>query len=93
MGQQNRLKLKAISRLNPSFTTGDHIDIPLFPRINREQTFYGSNWGNCTDLSEVMALAAGKIQHKIAQVRFDRVNETIERLREGSVIGRAVMTF
>jgi propanol-preferring alcohol dehydrogenase len=49
---------------------GDQIDIPLFPRINREQTFYGSNWGNYTDLSEVMALAAkGKIQHTVKQVR------------------------
>jgi alcohol dehydrogenase, propanol-preferring len=73
---------------------GDRVDIPLFPRINREQTFYGSNWGNYTDLSEVMALAAaGKIQHKITSVRFDQINETIDRLREGSVIGRAVMTF
>ena len=73
---------------------GDRIDIPLFPRINREQTFYGSNWGNYTDLSEVMALAAGgKIQHKLTLVGFDQINETVERLREGSIIGRAVMTF
>jgi D-arabinose 1-dehydrogenase-like Zn-dependent alcohol dehydrogenase len=42
----------------------------------------------------VMALAAaGKIQHKITPVRFDQINETIERLRDGSVVGRAVMMF
>src|SRR3546814_10763922 len=32
---------------------GDRIDIPLFPRVSREQTFHGSFWGNNTDLSEV----------------------------------------
>ena len=73
---------------------GDRIDIPLFPRINREQTFYGSNWGNCTDLSEVMALAArGKIQHTVKQVRIDQINETIELLRAGKIIGRTVVKF
>jgi alcohol dehydrogenase, propanol-preferring len=73
---------------------GDRIDIPLFPRINREQSFYGSNWGNYTDLSEVMALAAkGKIRHTIKRVGFDRINESIELLREGKVIGRLVMAF
>jgi alcohol dehydrogenase, propanol-preferring len=66
----------------------------VFPRINREQSFYGSNWGNYTDLSEVMALAAkGKIQHTVKQVGFDRINESIEILREGKVVGRLVMTF
>jgi alcohol dehydrogenase, propanol-preferring len=73
---------------------GDRIDIPLFRRINREQTFYGSNWGNHTDLSEVMALAArGKIRHTVKQIRFDQINETIESLRTGNVIGRAVVKF
>ena len=72
----------------------DRIDIPLFPRINRERSFYGSNWGNYVDLSEVMALAAkGKIQHAVKRVGFDQINESIERLREGKVIGRLVMTF
>jgi D-arabinose 1-dehydrogenase-like Zn-dependent alcohol dehydrogenase len=40
-----------------------------------------------------MAFAsAGKIQHKITPVRFDQINE-IEHLRDGSVIGRAVVKF
>jgi alcohol dehydrogenase, propanol-preferring len=73
---------------------GDRIDVPLFPRINREQTFYGSNWGNYTDLSEVMALAAkGKIRHTVQQVGFEQINATIELLRTGKVTGRAVMVF
>ncbi len=73
---------------------GDRVDIPLFPRINREQSFYGSNWGNHTDLSEVMALAAkGKIQHTITQIGFDQINDTIDLLRMGKIIGRAVVKF
>ncbi|WP_109126072.1 NAD(P)-dependent alcohol dehydrogenase [Dyella sp. C11] len=71
---------------------GDRIDIPLFPRINREQSFYGSNWGNFTDLSEVMSLAAkGKIQHNIKTIGFDQLNETIDALRHGKISGRAVL--
>jgi alcohol dehydrogenase, propanol-preferring len=71
---------------------GDRIDIPLFPRINREQTFYGSNWGNYTDLSEVMALAAmNKIQHNVHKIGFNQINETIDALRVGKIAGRAVL--
>jgi alcohol dehydrogenase, propanol-preferring len=73
---------------------GDRIDIPLFPRVSREQTFHGSFWGNYTDLSEVMALAAqGKIRHTVTTIRFDQINENIDLLRTGDIIGRAVMKF
>src|SRR5262249_58597070 len=73
---------------------GDRIDIPLFPRVSREQTFHGSLWGNNTDLSEVMALAAeGKIRHTLKMFTFDRINEYIDLLRKGEVKGRAVMKF
>src|SRR5262245_40119005 len=73
---------------------GDRIDIPLFPRVSREQTFHGSYWGNNTDLSEVMALAArGKIRHTLNVIRFDQINEYLELLRAGDVVGRTVMKF
>ena len=73
---------------------GDRIDIPLFPRVSREQTIHGSYWGNNTDLSEVMALAAQhKIRHSIKSIRFEQLNEYVELLRAGEVVGRAVMTF
>jgi alcohol dehydrogenase, propanol-preferring len=73
---------------------GDRIDIPLFPRVSREQTFHGSFWGNYTDLSEVMALAAeGKIRHTIKLITFDQLNENIDLLRTGEIVGRAVMKF
>jgi propanol-preferring alcohol dehydrogenase len=73
---------------------GDRIDIPLFPRVSREQTLHGSYWGNNTDLTEVMALAArGKIRHTIKPIKFEQLNENIELLRAGEIVGRAVMTF
>src|SRR5215467_9396775 len=73
---------------------GDLIDIPLFPRVSREQTFHGSYWGNNSDLTEVMALAAeDKIRHTINIFRFDQINEHIELLRAGEIVGRAVMKF
>jgi len=73
---------------------GDRIEVPLFPRVSREQTFHGSFWGNYTDLSEVMALAAhGKIRHTIKTITFDQLNEYLDLLRAGDVVGRAVMKF
>jgi alcohol dehydrogenase, propanol-preferring len=73
---------------------GDRIDIPLFPRVSREQTLQGSFWGSNIDLTEVMALAAkGKIRHTIKIFEFNQINEYLELLRAGEIIGRAVMKF
>ena len=73
---------------------GDRIDIPLFPRVSREQTFHGSFWGNYTDLSEVIALAAqNRIRHSIKPFKFNEINENLGLLRTGDIVGRAVMKF
>jgi propanol-preferring alcohol dehydrogenase len=73
---------------------GDRIDIPLFPRVSREQTFHGSFWGNNLDLTEVMALAAqDKIRHTLDTFTFDLLNQYLELLGAGEIVGRAVMVF
>src|ERR1700761_4804880 len=73
---------------------GTKIDIPLFPFTAREITYHGSFWANYADLQEVLALAQkGKIQHTIKPIRFQDVNENIELLRAGEIVGRAVITF
>ncbi|RBP39594.1 propanol-preferring alcohol dehydrogenase [Roseimicrobium gellanilyticum] len=73
---------------------GDQIDIPLFPFVAREYTFHGSFWGNYNDLSEVMALATqGKIRHTVKPITLEQVNENLELLRTGDVLGRAVIRF
>jgi len=71
---------------------GDRIDVPLFPRVSGEQTFHGSFWGNNADLSEVIALAAkGQIKHTIQTIAFDQINEYLDKLRAGDIVGRAVV--
>jgi propanol-preferring alcohol dehydrogenase len=73
---------------------GNRINIPLFPLVGREFTYHGSFWGNYGDLSEVIALAqAGKIKHTLKRVRFEDINENLEMLRAGDIVGRAVVTF
>lgn len=73
---------------------GDHIDIPLFPLVAREYTYHGSFWGNYNDLTEVMALASqGKMRHTVKIISLDQVNETLDLLRTGDVVGRAVIKF
>ena len=73
---------------------GDRIDIPLFPRVSREQTFHGSFWGNNADLTEVMALAAqDKIRHTTKTIAFEQSNEYLDLLRANQVVGRAVVKF
>lgn len=73
---------------------GTRINIPLFPFVAREFTYHGSFWGNYNDLSEVVALAQqGKIKHTLKKVRLEDINENLELLRDGDIIGRAVITF
>ncbi len=73
---------------------GDRIDIPLFPCVAREYTYHGSFWGSYNDLSEVMALAAqGKIRHTVKTIAFEQINENLELLRSGDIVGRAVVRF
>ena len=73
---------------------GTRINIPLFPFTARELTYHGSFWANYSDLQEVLALAQkGKIQHSIKRVKFEDINENIDLLRAGDIIGRAVIVF
>jgi propanol-preferring alcohol dehydrogenase len=68
---------------------GDRISEPLFLRMNREQTFQGSYWGDNTDLSKVMALAAeGKIRHTLKSCTFDQIDEHLDLLRREEIFGR-----
>ena len=73
---------------------GNRVDIALFPLVAREYTYFGSFWGNYNDLTEVLALAeAGQVKHTITRVRFDDVNETIDAIGRGDILGRAVIVY
>ncbi|MGC4051239.1 MAG: NAD(P)-dependent alcohol dehydrogenase [Paludibaculum sp.] len=73
---------------------GTEIAIPLFPMVSGELTYFGSFWSNYTDLQEVLALAQqGKIHSSVQKVRFEDINDHLEMLRSGDIIGRAVVVF
>lgn len=73
---------------------GDRIELPLFPFVAREYTYHGSFWGNHEDLVEVMELARQRrIRHSIDVIGFDEINATLQRLRVGDVVGRAVIRY
>jgi propanol-preferring alcohol dehydrogenase len=73
---------------------GDSISIPLFPFVAREYTYHGSFWGNYNELSEVVQLVQqGKVKHTVKPIRLEDVNENIELLRSGDVVGRAVIRY
>jgi alcohol dehydrogenase, propanol-preferring len=73
---------------------GDRINIPLFPFVGREYTYHGSFWGNYNDLSEVISLVQqGKIRHTVKIIRFEEINENLDLLRTGDVVGRAVVKY
>ena len=73
---------------------GNRVDIALFPLVAREYTYFGSFWGNYNDLTEVLALAeAGQVKHTVTRVRFDDVNETIDAIGRGDILGRAVIVY
>ena len=45
-------------------------------------------------VSRCMALAAqGKIRHTVKTVTFEQINEYLDRLRAGEIVGRAVIKF
>jgi propanol-preferring alcohol dehydrogenase len=73
---------------------GNRIDVPLFPFVGREYTYFGSFWGNYNDLTEVVALAeAGQIKDSVTPVRLEDVNAHIDALGRGDFIGRAVIVY
>ena len=73
---------------------GDRIDMPLFPLVSREYTYHGSFWGNYNDLDEVIALAEqGKIQHTVHTIQFEEINDALDQIRAGEIVGRAVIKY
>jgi len=49
---------------------------------------------NYDDLSEVLALASqGLIKHTVVAVSLDDVNDNLDALARGDIVGRAVVVF
>ncbi|MFC4999339.1 alcohol dehydrogenase catalytic domain-containing protein [Dactylosporangium cerinum] len=72
----------------------DRVEHRLFPFVGTELSYHGSFWSDYNDLVEVLALAdAGKIRHNITKVRLEDINENLESLGRGGVVGRQVIVF
>jgi propanol-preferring alcohol dehydrogenase len=73
---------------------GQQVVFPLLPFTNGEKSYFGSFWGNYDDLSEVLALATeGLIKHNVVPVKLDDINDNLEALAGGDIVGRAVIVF
>ena len=73
---------------------GQRVDLPLFPFVSGEKSYFGSFWGNHNDLAEVLTLAGqGLIKHNVTPVKLDDVNENLDALGRGDIVGRAVIVF
>jgi len=71
---------------------GTQFKTTLFPLVGREYQVQGSFWGNYNELREVVELAKkGLIKHHIEKFRLSEANDALGRLREGKVLGRAVL--
>jgi len=65
-----------------------------FPFVGTELTYMGSFWGNYQDLAEVLSLAeAGLVKHNVTKVRLEDINENLQALGRGDVVGRQVIVF
>ena len=65
-----------------------------FPFVGTELSYLGSFWGNHLDLVEVLSLAeAGRIKHNVTKVELEDINENLEALGRGEVVGRQVIVF
>jgi propanol-preferring alcohol dehydrogenase len=65
-----------------------------FPFVGTELSYLGSFWGNQLDLSEVLSLAeAGLVKHNVTKVELEDINENLEALARGDIVGRQVIVF
>jgi propanol-preferring alcohol dehydrogenase len=72
---------------------GEKIEIPLFPFVAREFSYFGSFWGNHRDLLEVLALAqGGKVKHSI-EGPFRRHQQDHRAARQRRHRRRAVIVY
>jgi alcohol dehydrogenase, propanol-preferring len=73
---------------------GQRVKLPLFPFVSGEKSYFGSFWGNYNDLTEVLSLADdGLIKHTIVPVKLDDINDRLEALGRGDVVGRLVVVY
>jgi propanol-preferring alcohol dehydrogenase len=71
---------------------GAQLKIPLLPAIVNEYQAIASLWGNYNELKEVIELASQrKIKHAYQSFPLKEINQAVDLLRHGQIMGRAVI--
>jgi propanol-preferring alcohol dehydrogenase len=71
---------------------GDKMTFPLVSSVINEYKILGSLWGNYNELREVITLASkGLLKHKIKRFALGDINNAINKLQNGEILGRAVI--
>lgn len=71
---------------------GSQIKVPLLQAIVNEYQVYASLWGNYNELKEVIELASQrKIRHSYQRFSLKEVNQAVDSLKQGQIVGRAVI--
>lgn len=66
--------------------------IPVAPFVINEFKILGSLWGNYNELKDVINLQVqGKIINNIRNFKLDEINEAVEMLKSGTIVGRGVI--
>ena len=72
---------------------GTQIKVPLMPAVLNEYQVTGSLWGNYNELREVVELAKqDKVKHVLQTFRLEEINQAVDLLKSGQILGRAVIT-
>ncbi len=68
------------------------IKVSLVPLVLNEYKIIGSLWGNYNELREVIELQSqGKIKSNIRKFSLNEINQAIDLLKQGEIVGRGVI--
>lgn len=71
---------------------GSRGKIPIASTVINEYQVFGSLWGNYNELREVITLRSqGKIKSNIKKFKLDEINEAIDLLKDGKIVGRGIL--
>ncbi|MGN6822657.1 MAG: zinc-binding dehydrogenase, partial [Candidatus Nitrosocosmicus sp.] len=71
---------------------GNLFKVPVAPLVLNEYKISGSLWGSYNELREVVELQKqGKIRNNIRKFKLDEINQAIDLLKQGQIVGRGVI--
>jgi propanol-preferring alcohol dehydrogenase len=66
--------------------------VPVAPLVINEYEIMGSIWGNYNELRKVIELQnQGKLKSNIRKFKLDEINQAVDLLKQGQIIGSEVI--